>query len=83
MSNNPLGLPTLYARYEPTNDEMALAYANRGKHKRDVCLYADADASDYRGRFAWNYRRKPNKGSKACLHGNLQWQLVWLEDLAQ
>jgi hypothetical protein len=27
VSNNPWGLPTLYARYEPTSDRMALAYA--------------------------------------------------------
>jgi hypothetical protein len=83
VSNKPLGLPTLYARYEPTSDRMALAYARGGKPKRDVCLYADDAAADYRGRFTWSNRRKPNRASRTCLHGNLQWQLVWLEDLAQ
>jgi hypothetical protein len=80
VSNQPASSPfTLYARYEPTTDSATLASGVKGK--RDVCLYSDQAATQFKGRFPWHYTGNPNKRSKTCMLNCSRWHLIWLDDL--
>ena len=70
------GMFTLYARYEPTNDELAEKYGFQ--HKKDIVLYHDEKCTEQASRYPWHYRSKPNRTSKVVMH-NCYWsKLIWL-----
>ena len=73
-------LITLYARYEPTTDSVALAHGVKGK--RDVCLYEDREATIPKARFPWHHSGKPTKASKQCMLNCYKWNLEWLPDIS-
>lgn len=80
MEKATSSLLTLFARYEPTTDSVALAHQVKGK--RDVCLYKDEAATQLQGRYPWYMSGKPTRASKTCMLNCYRWRLVWLEDLA-
>ena len=81
MSYNTLvsmGL-VLYARKEPTTDDVLKKYAPNAK-RYDVCLYKDEAATELYARYTWFSTPKPNKRTKTVSLNSVRWALIWLED---
>jgi hypothetical protein len=70
------GLHTLYARTEPSTDELSKALSITGK--RDVVLYKDATCCAEVARWSWWRDHKPRRNQKQVTLNCWPFQLHWL-----
>jgi len=70
----------LFARREPTTDPIVLRYCGTGREFDDVVIYADADCTRPKARYAWGSCR-PDRRYRYVMLNCYRWRLVWIEDL--
>ena len=68
---------TLYARKEPSTDEILLKYAPNAK-KFDVAIYADNQAQNKRCVFRWDLSSKPTRRNKFVNFNCFRYRLEWI-----
>lgn len=69
-------LITLYARKEPTTDQVALAHGQ--VHRTDTVLYEDEACQKPKARFTWFGSTSPRRGQKRVTLNCWQWKLQWV-----
>ena len=72
---------TVYARLEKTTDSTTLQYApERTKEKgwHDVCIYGDANCTQFMGRFPHYYSNKPTRRNKYVTLNCCRYNLIWI-----
>lgn len=70
---------TVYARLEPTKDPLQKNFPEL-KSKKDVVIYKDKDAKEFKARLKWDMSGKPRKNSKKIMLNGYKWNLVWLKE---
>lgn len=68
---------TIYARKEPSTDEILLKYSPYQK-EYDVVLYADKEAKTKRGAFRWDLSNKPTRRNKFVNFNCFRYRLEWI-----
>lgn len=71
-------LITLYARKEPTLDQVAKQF---GLRKFDVVFYKDRACTERYATWSWHYN-PPRKSAKTIVLNCWRWAVTWLEDMA-
>lgn len=69
------GLLTLYARKEPTRDQLVEA----DKGKKDTVVYRDRECTEPMGRWPWHYSNCPKCGQAEVTLNCSRWQLEWVD----
>lgn len=68
---------TLYARYEPTTDNILPEELRKQKKYNDVCIYSDKNGIQFEARFPWFYSGSPTPKRQSlildCAKYNLEW----------
>jgi hypothetical protein len=74
-------LLSVYARLEPTTDEVLIKYdPKRVLKKMDVQVYKDEECTIPFGRYTW-WQDQPIQSDKTVVLNCYRWNLVWKEDL--
>lgn len=68
---------TIYARKEPTTDDVLLKYAP-GAKKFDVVLYADREGKLKKGTYRWDLSSKPTRRNKFVNFNCFRYRLEWI-----
>lgn len=69
---------TVYARKEPTTDEVTLKYAPEQK-RFDVQVYKDKAGKMPFARFMWHYKSIPTKRNKYVTINCFKWAIEWIK----
>lgn len=69
-------LLTLYARKEPTRDELSKRFK---LDKQDVVFYKDEACTQFVGRWTWD-RSPPRRNRTTVVLNCFKWALKWLPD---
>ncbi|KVP96808.1 hypothetical protein WJ97_13085 [Burkholderia ubonensis] len=70
-----MSLLTVFARREPTVDQVALTHGCADK--KDTVFYRDAQCTDVIARKPWYQSGHPRKNSKAVTLNCFRWKLQW------
>ena len=68
---------TLYARREPTTDDVLLKHAPKTK-RFDVVFYVDRQATQPKARFMWYAAESFRSTSKTVMLNCYRWRIEWL-----
>ncbi len=68
---------TIYARKEPSTDEILKRYVPNAK-KFDVVLYADKEATIKKGTYRWDLSNKPTRRNKFVNFNCFRYRLKWI-----
>lgn len=68
---------TIYARKEPSTDEILKTYAPNAK-KFDVVLYGDKAGTIKKGTFRWDFSSKPTRRNKFVNFNCFRYRLEWI-----
>lgn len=68
---------TLYARKEPSTDEILLKYAPHQK-EFDVVLYGDKAGTIKKGVYRWDLSSKPTRRNKFVNFNCFRYRLEWI-----
>jgi hypothetical protein len=74
------GMFTLYARREPSTDDVLARYAPKAR-KTDVVLYTDAACTEPKARFRWDYA--PTRRKRTIIFNCWRWRLEWVDQPLQ
>jgi len=76
----PYSLPTLYARFERTNDTVAIQYLDAKilASCKDVIIYHDPHCTRFYANFPWFYNSKPDRRNRYVTLNCFRYRLVWL-----
>lgn len=69
--------PTMYARKEPSTDEILKQYAPNAK-KFDIVIYSDAQAQRQKCVFSWYLSNKPTRRNKYVMFNCFRYRLEWI-----
>lgn len=69
--------PTLYARQEPTRDEMTLKLWPKTRQK-DTVIYKDPEAREIYAVIPWHRSNRPMSRKSVTLNC-FKWDLVWID----
>ncbi len=70
-------LITVFARKEPTTDDVTLKYGPQGK--KDTVFYRDRDCKHIFVRKPWYQSGQPTKATKTVQLNCFRWAVQWLE----
>ena len=68
---------TLYARKEPSTDEILLKYTPNAK-KFDVVIYSDNRAQNKVCVYRWDLSNKPTRRNKYVMYNCFRYKLEWI-----
>lgn len=68
---------TLYARKEPTTDDVLKSFAPNAK-KFDVAIYSDKQAQNKKCVFRWDLSNKPTRRNKYVVINCFRYKLEWI-----
>lgn len=72
---------TVYAKLEPTTDEVTLKYFPE-TDKKDVQIYRDEACTDPFARFPWHYSSRPTLRNKYVTLNCYRWKLQWIKEVS-
>ncbi len=72
-----MNLITVYARKEPTTDDVAIKH--RLRSKKDTVFYCDAGCKKFFARKPWYQSGHPTRASKKVKLNCFTWALQWVE----
>lgn len=73
----------LYLRRELTTDQTLLSYVRsmkKARLKRDVVVYLNEKATQFKARWGWDSSNKPDRRNKYIVLNCYRWEVVWLPD---
>lgn len=68
---------TLYAKREPTSDDILKKYAPNAK-KFDVVIYSDKEGQNKKCVFRWDLSSKPTRRNKYVMINCFRYKLEWI-----
>lgn len=75
-----MAYPSLFARKEPTTDELSL---KAGLHfRQDVVAYKDRDCTQRVARWGWFQTTRPRDQQPSTMFNCARWKIEWLDPVA-